>query len=164
MRINLYCGHWLTWSIHVILYSNDLPSLVICCNTSVCSFWMKWSSLATWHAVRGLSPVIITTWKQSKKNFSSLKPSCLEMYEWLCCQIIYMMRCFLDLSDDSLAVTFEGARHNHEPSKLQVTLQSIATHLPDLCEPQTSSSVSLLFTYRTLWSLWEILNNNLLVT
>lgn len=65
MRINLYCGHWLTWSIHVILYSNDLPSLVICCNTSVCSFWMKWSSLATWHAVRGLSPVIITTWKQS---------------------------------------------------------------------------------------------------
>lgn len=53
-----------------------------------------------------------------------------------------MMRCFLDLSDDSLAVTLEGARHNHEPGELQVTLQSIATHLPDLCEPQTSSSVS----------------------
>lgn len=60
----------------------------------------------------------------------------------VCRQIIYMMRCFLDFSDDSLAVTLEGARHNHEPSKLQVTLQSIATHLPDLCEPQTSSSVS----------------------
>lgn len=40
------------------------------CNTSVCSFWIKWSSLATWQAVRGLSPVIITTWMQRKKKLS----------------------------------------------------------------------------------------------
>lgn len=41
----------------------------LCCNTSVCSFWMKWSSLATWHAVKGLSPVIITTWKQREISY-----------------------------------------------------------------------------------------------
>lgn len=57
-------------------------------------------------------------------------------------QLIYMMRRFLDLSDDSLAVTLEGAGHNHESSKMQVTLQNITAHLTDLCEPKISTSVS----------------------
>lgn len=50
----------------------------------------------------------------------------------VCCQLFYMVRCLLDFSDDSLTVTLEGARHNHKAGELQVTLQSIATHLPDL--------------------------------
>lgn len=58
------------------------------------------------------------------------------LFEFVCtivsCQFIYMMRCLLDLSDDRLAVTLEGAGHNHEPKKMQVALQHIATHLPDL--------------------------------
>lgn len=33
-------------------------------------------------------------------------------------EIIYMMRCFLDFSDDSLTVIFEWAGHNHESHKL----------------------------------------------
>lgn len=57
------------------------------------------------------------------------------------CQLLYTMRCFLDLSDDSFAVTLEGAGHNHEPSEMQVALQCIATHLPDLCDPEIPSSV-----------------------
>lgn len=57
------------------------------------------------------------------------------LFEYVCSvcrQLIYMMRCLLDLSDDGLAVTLEGAGHNHEPGEMQVTLQSVATHLPDL--------------------------------
>lgn len=44
----------------------------------------------------------------------------------------YMVRRLLNFSDDGLAVGLEGARNNHEAGKLQVTLQSIAAHLPDL--------------------------------
>lgn len=57
--------------------------------------------------------------------------------------LIYMMRCLLDLSDDSFAVILKWTRHDHEPSKMKVTLQSIATHLPNLCDnPETIRSVS----------------------
>lgn len=59
----------------------------------------------------------------------------------MCLQFIYMMRCFLDFSDDSLAVTLEGAGHNHEPGEMQVTLQSIAAHLPDLRLTNTQLSL-----------------------
>lgn len=58
-----------------VKWSLILPWSWLGCNISVCSFWMKWSSLATWHAVRGLSPVIITTWKQRVMHYSSLSHS-----------------------------------------------------------------------------------------
>lgn len=51
-----------------------------------------------------------------------------------------MMRGLLDLSDDGLAVTLEGAEHDHEPSESQVTLQHIAAHLSDLLRQQKDPS------------------------
>lgn len=68
------------------------------------------------------------------------------LFEYMCTvvssQVIYMMRCFLDLSDDGLAVTLEGAGHNHEPSEMQATLQGVAAYLPDLRDPKRSNSAS----------------------
>lgn len=55
-----------------------------------------------------------------------------------------MVRRLLDFSDDSLAVGLEGARNNHEAGKLQVTLQSIAAHLPDLKKNKQKIRFSLL--------------------
>lgn len=52
-----------------------------------------------------------------------------------------MVRRLLDFSDDGLAVGLEGARNNHEAGKLQVTLQSIAAHLPDLKKKITRDPV-----------------------
>lgn len=90
----------------------------------------------------------------------------------VCFQIIYMMWCFLNLSDDSLAVTLQGTGHHHETSEMQVALQSITTHLPDLCDPKRLCSASfytLSILMRqdysdSLWQFWETSKNNLLVT
>lgn len=37
------------------------------CRISVCAFSMKCSSWATWQAVSGLSPVIMTTWGEGQR-------------------------------------------------------------------------------------------------
>lgn len=67
------------------------------------------------------------------------------------------MGCFLDLSDDCFAVTLEGAGHDHEAGEVQVALQKVAAHLPDLCGSERSSSLSVttwcIFTPLALWKL-----------
>lgn len=49
-----------------------------------------------------------------------------------------MMRCFLDLSNDSFTVSLEWTGHNHKPHKMQITFQSITSHFPNLqaCDTQ----------------------------
>lgn len=75
-----------------------------------------------------------------------------------------MVRRLLDFSDDGLAVGLEGARNNHEAGKLQVTLQSIAAHLPDLKKKEKKDPVQS-FGKKSLMALrTNISLTNLLVT
>lgn len=149
---------------------NVWPGLVLGCKISVCSFWMKWSSLATWQAVKGLSPVIITTWKQKitiilrfrlfKQDMSIFKQLCISN------SLAYTMRRFLDFFDNSLTVTFERTRNNHETSKVEIAFQSIPSDLPNLCDPKRFSLVSGTYFPKQLQCLavLKTLNTNLLMT
>lgn len=83
-------------------------------------------TLATWQAVRGLSPVIMTTWKEGGVDGGVEGAG-------------YLMRTFEDLLDHGLRVGLQRARDHDKSSKTEVLLEEVPRLVPDLTESNVSA-------------------------